>query len=181
MRSAPTRRGVRDDHRSGADRRNFRGTLTDAAFERSRLRLGVLRPQQNKPHDYEVTWDGSRHFAFEYGDDRRHLCEYATRFNGHVIGDQQDHRKLLEEGNTTRAEFDVSGQRKVEPGPDRGPVDRPNRGQGAVGESHESVVELRQSLLCCFAERNCADVASVTAFLRSGSLTVISATPSFAR
>lgn len=44
------------------------GVLTDDAFARSRLRLGVPRPQQNKPHNYEVTWDGVRHFAYGYGD-----------------------------------------------------------------------------------------------------------------
>src|ERR1700712_3075615 len=51
------------------------GMLTDEAFARSRRRLGVPRPQQNKPHNYEVTWDGARHFAFGYGDDNPLYCD----------------------------------------------------------------------------------------------------------
>jgi acyl dehydratase len=51
------------------------GVLTDDAFARSRLRLGVPRPQQNKPHNYEVTWDGARHFAYGYGDDNPLYCD----------------------------------------------------------------------------------------------------------
>jgi acyl dehydratase len=51
------------------------GVLTDDAFARSRLRLGVPRPQQNKPHNYEVTWDGVRHFAYGYGDDNPLYCD----------------------------------------------------------------------------------------------------------
>jgi acyl dehydratase len=62
------------------------GVLTDAAFERSRRRLGVPRPQQNPPHNFEVTWDGTRHFAFGYGDDNPLWCDpdYAagTRWGG---------------------------------------------------------------------------------------------------
>lgn len=45
------------------------GVLTDEAVERSRRRLGVPQPQHNPPHNFEVTWDGSRHFAYGYGDD----------------------------------------------------------------------------------------------------------------
>jgi acyl dehydratase len=57
------------------------GVLTDAAFERSRQRLGVPQPQRNPPHNYEVTWDGSRHFAFGYGDDNPLYCDpgYAAK------------------------------------------------------------------------------------------------------
>jgi acyl dehydratase len=51
------------------------GVLTDDAFARSRLRLGVPRPQQNKPHNYEVAWDGVRHFAYGYGDDNPLYCD----------------------------------------------------------------------------------------------------------
>jgi acyl dehydratase len=55
------------------------GVLTDAAFERSRLRNGIPQPQPNPPHNFEVTWDGSRHFAYGYGDDNPLYCdpEYA--------------------------------------------------------------------------------------------------------
>lgn len=51
------------------------GRLTDEAIERSKSRLGVPQPQQNPPHNYEVTWDGSRHFAFGYGDDNPLYCD----------------------------------------------------------------------------------------------------------
>jgi acyl dehydratase len=56
------------------------GVLTDAAIERSRRRLGIPLPQYTPPHNYEVTWDGVRHFAFGYGDDNPLWCdpEYAA-------------------------------------------------------------------------------------------------------
>jgi acyl dehydratase len=56
------------------------GVLTDEVIERSRLRLGIPNPQHNPPHNYEVTWDGARHFAFGYGDDNPLYCdpEYAA-------------------------------------------------------------------------------------------------------
>jgi acyl dehydratase len=55
------------------------GVLTDAALERSRQRIGIPEPQPNPPHNFEVTWDGSRHFAFGYGDDNPLFCnpDYA--------------------------------------------------------------------------------------------------------
>lgn len=57
------------------------GVLTDEAVERSRRRLGVPQPQRNPPHNYEVTWDGSRHFAYGYGDANPLYCdpEYAAK------------------------------------------------------------------------------------------------------
>ncbi|GAB2964044.1 MaoC family dehydratase N-terminal domain-containing protein [Amycolatopsis acidiphila] len=57
------------------------GVLTDEAIERSRRRLGVPNPQYNPPHNYEVTADGTRHFAYGYGDDNPLYCdpEYAAR------------------------------------------------------------------------------------------------------
>ncbi|MFI0961281.1 MaoC family dehydratase N-terminal domain-containing protein [Streptomyces sp. NPDC021080] len=62
------------------------GVLTDAALERSRRRLGVPLPQRNPPHNYEVTWDAVRHFAYGYGDDNPLYCDpgYAvgTRWGG---------------------------------------------------------------------------------------------------
>ncbi|CAJ63505.1 MULTISPECIES: FAS1-like dehydratase domain-containing protein [Frankia] len=51
------------------------GVLTDAAFERSRRRIGVPQPLPNPPHNYEVTWDASRHFAYGYGDDNPLYCD----------------------------------------------------------------------------------------------------------
>jgi acyl dehydratase len=55
------------------------GVLTDEAIERSRKRIGIPEPQPNPPHNFEVTWDGSRHFAFGYGDDNPLFCnpDYA--------------------------------------------------------------------------------------------------------
>jgi acyl dehydratase len=64
------------------------GLLTDEAIERSRRRLGIPNPQRNPPHNYEVTWDGVRHFAYGYGDDNPLYCDpgYAagTRWGGLV-------------------------------------------------------------------------------------------------
>ncbi|WP_326835367.1 MaoC family dehydratase N-terminal domain-containing protein [Amycolatopsis rhabdoformis] len=51
------------------------GRLTDAAFDRSRLRLGIPQPLRRKPHNLEVTQDGTRHFAFGYGDDNPLYCD----------------------------------------------------------------------------------------------------------
>jgi acyl dehydratase len=55
------------------------GKLTDAAFSRSRRRLGVPQPLQRSPHNLEVSRDGTRHFAHGYGDDNPLYCdpEYA--------------------------------------------------------------------------------------------------------
>jgi acyl dehydratase len=62
------------------------GKLTDASFERSRRRIGVPIKLPNPPHNYEVTWDGVRHFAYGYGDDNPLYCdpEYGsgTRWEG---------------------------------------------------------------------------------------------------
>lgn len=51
------------------------GMLTDEAFVRSRERLGVPQPIPTSPHNFEVTWDGSRHFAYGYGDDNPLYCD----------------------------------------------------------------------------------------------------------
>lgn len=62
------------------------GVLTEAALERSRQRLGIPQPLHNPPHNFQVTWDGSRHFAFGYGDDNPLYCDpdyaAATRWGG---------------------------------------------------------------------------------------------------
>ncbi len=62
------------------------GMLTEAALEKSRKRLGVPQPQHNPPHNYEVSWDASRHFAYGYGDDNPLYCDPAyaagTRWQG---------------------------------------------------------------------------------------------------
>jgi len=62
------------------------GVLTDAAVERMRKRLGLQYNQPRAPHNIEVTWDGSRHFANGYGDENPLWCDpdYAqgTRWGG---------------------------------------------------------------------------------------------------
>lgn len=56
------------------------GILTDDAFERSRMRIGVPQPLVTPRHNVEVSRDGLRHFANGYGDDNPLYCdeEYAT-------------------------------------------------------------------------------------------------------
>lgn len=61
------------------------GVLTDEAVERSRRRIGIPQ-RRNLPHNLEVTPDGTRHFAYGYGDDNPLWSdpEYAktTRWDG---------------------------------------------------------------------------------------------------
>jgi len=45
------------------------GVLTDEGIERLRQRIGVPKKSPNPPHNFVVTWDGTRHFAYGYGDD----------------------------------------------------------------------------------------------------------------
>lgn len=47
---------------------NF-GILTDEGIAKLRLKIGIPQPKPTAPHNYEVTWDGTRHFAAGYGDD----------------------------------------------------------------------------------------------------------------
>src|SRR5207237_3702979 len=76
--------------REGGDRMTAfeldKAVLTDERFERSRQRLGIPQPSRNPPHNYEVTWDGVRHFAYGYGDDNPLYCDPAyageTRWEG---------------------------------------------------------------------------------------------------
>ncbi|CAN5546962.1 MaoC family dehydratase N-terminal domain-containing protein [soil metagenome] len=50
-----------------SERESTFGVLTDEAFDKSRLRIGIPeRPLT--PHNLEVTPDGTRHFAYGYGD-----------------------------------------------------------------------------------------------------------------
>src|SRR5882757_3805238 len=51
------------------------GKLSDEALERSRRRLGVPQPLQRSPHNLEVSRDGTRHFAYGYGDDNPLYCD----------------------------------------------------------------------------------------------------------
>jgi hypothetical protein len=72
------------------------GTLTDEAFVRSRRRLGVPRPQVNPPHNYEVTWDGVRHFVYGYGDDNPLYCDpdYAAGTRLGAAGGTMSYREV---------------------------------------------------------------------------------------
>ena len=62
------------------------GVLTDEGIARLRERIGVQYNKPTPPHNYEVTWDGTRHFAYGYGDDNPLWCdpEYgkSTRWGG---------------------------------------------------------------------------------------------------
>ncbi|MET0143269.1 MAG: MaoC family dehydratase N-terminal domain-containing protein, partial [Ilumatobacteraceae bacterium] len=57
------------------------GIISDESFEKSRLRLGVPQPSPRVPHNFEVSVDGLRHFAYGYGDDNPLYCdeEYAAK------------------------------------------------------------------------------------------------------
>jgi acyl dehydratase len=62
------------------------GVLTDEGIETLKERIGIEYNKPIPPHNYEVTWDGTRHFAFGYGDDNPLWCdpEYgkSTRWGG---------------------------------------------------------------------------------------------------
>src|SRR5262245_18868278 len=62
------------------------GVLTDEGIERLKQRIGVKKPKATVPHNFEVTWDGTRHFAFGYGDDNPLWCDRdygkGTRWGG---------------------------------------------------------------------------------------------------
>jgi len=62
------------------------GVLTDEGIERLKQRIGIKKPKATVPHNYEVTWDGTRHFAFGYGDDNPLWCDRdygkGTRWGG---------------------------------------------------------------------------------------------------
>ena len=62
------------------------GILTDEGIAKLRQKIGIYQKQPTKPHNYEVTWDGSRHFANGCGDDNPLFCDpdYAknTRWGG---------------------------------------------------------------------------------------------------
>jgi acyl dehydratase len=64
---------------------NF-GVLTDDGIARLKKKIGIYQKKPTEPHNYEVTWDGTRHFAYGYGDDNPLWCdpEYGkmTRWGG---------------------------------------------------------------------------------------------------
>ena len=51
------------------------GVISDDTFVQARKRIGIHQRLPNPPHNYEVTWDGSRQFAFGYGDDNPLFCD----------------------------------------------------------------------------------------------------------
>ena len=62
------------------------GVLTEEGIERLKKRIGIFQKEPTQPHNYEVSWDGSRHFAAGHGDDNPLFCdpEYGkkTRWGG---------------------------------------------------------------------------------------------------
>jgi acyl dehydratase len=65
------------------------GMLTDEGIAKLRQRVGVQYNKASLPHNYEVTWDGTRHFANGYGDNNPLWCDKnygkTTRWGG-LIG-----------------------------------------------------------------------------------------------
>jgi acyl dehydratase len=51
------------------------GLLTDDGIARLRRRIGIQYNKPTAPHNYEVTWDGTRHFAYGYGDENPLWCD----------------------------------------------------------------------------------------------------------
>jgi acyl dehydratase len=51
------------------------GILTDEGIERLKTKIGIQFNKPTPPHNYEVTWDGTRHFAYGYGDDNPLWCD----------------------------------------------------------------------------------------------------------
>jgi len=51
------------------------GVLTDDAIARLRRKVGIEFRTPRIPHNFEVSWDGSRHFANGYGDDNPLWCD----------------------------------------------------------------------------------------------------------
>jgi acyl dehydratase len=62
------------------------GKLTEEGIARLRQRIGIQYDKATPPHNYEVSRDGTRHFAYGYGDDNPLWCdpEYGkgTRWGG---------------------------------------------------------------------------------------------------
>ncbi|WP_138921243.1 FAS1-like dehydratase domain-containing protein [Novosphingobium pentaromativorans] len=62
------------------------GILTDEGIAKLRERIGIQTNKPAPPHNYEVTWDGTRHFAYGYGDSNPLWCDRdygaTTRWRG---------------------------------------------------------------------------------------------------
>ena len=51
------------------------GKLSDASFVRAAKTNRHTPGAAQSPHNFEVSWDASRHFAFGYGDDNPLYCD----------------------------------------------------------------------------------------------------------
>jgi acyl dehydratase len=51
------------------------GVLTEEGIARLKQRIGIQFNRPTLPHNYEVTWDGTRHFAYGYGDENPLWCD----------------------------------------------------------------------------------------------------------
>lgn len=62
------------------------GVLTEEGIAKLRERVGIQYNKPTPPHNYEVTFDGTRHFAFGYGDENPLWCDRnygaKTRWGG---------------------------------------------------------------------------------------------------
>jgi acyl dehydratase len=62
------------------------GVLTEEGIARLKQRIGVQYNKPTTPHNYQVTWDGTRHFAYGYGDENPLWCDLdygkTTRWGG---------------------------------------------------------------------------------------------------
>jgi acyl dehydratase len=71
---------------SGAAKKANYGVLTDEGIARLRRKIGLYQKQPTQPHNYEVTWDGTRHFGYGCGDDNPLWCDRdygrKTRWGG---------------------------------------------------------------------------------------------------
>lgn len=71
---------------SGAAKKENYGVLTDEGIARLRRKIGIYQKQPTQPHNYEVTWDGTRHFGYGCGDDNPLWCDRdygkKTRWGG---------------------------------------------------------------------------------------------------
>ena len=51
------------------------GVLTEEGIARLKQRIGIQFNKPTPPHNFEVTWDGTRHFAYGYGDENPLWCD----------------------------------------------------------------------------------------------------------
>jgi acyl dehydratase len=75
-----------DDATTTAKPESTYGILTDDGIARLRKKVGIQFNKPTPPHNYEVTWDATRHFAYGYGDENPLWCDKdygkTTRWGG---------------------------------------------------------------------------------------------------